>query len=298
MENKIQTSMNSYTKWFKKDNANGEVKPKYNIDLGQGMSFIQSIKGIKIENCEKIMREIIDKGLFFKLCMVAHEGNISEKMKKINSSLSLFKLLIYALKYFKDTYWGLTWGGDLLNDVLGFSKCLVKLSERKYKLSKETYVILFNNFKNSNILEYTSSYDIVLGTHDSLNLIHEIAFEKKRISKPKNDSQDKDFNIYKSNEEKNKYNEILNNLEKFHNNVQKVINRINDLDISLHYSRSKKSNKSKTNSNREIIKGTIKLNSKISQNKSNRSTRTNKSSERSPHDAYYAIDEIYKYMFK
>lgn len=293
MENNKGTKpISHYTKWFKNDKT-GNVKPSRNLEIGEGLAFMQNLKGFNNTKCKQTIDEIIKKDLFFKLCMVPHQGDITEEMKKTNSSLSLFKLLLYALKYLKGAYWTLTWGGDLLNDVLELTKCLVKLSNRKFKFSKETYIILFENFKKSDILQYTSSYDIVLGTNKSLNLINEIAFEKERIDKNKNN--DNEYGIYKSGVEKDKYVEILGNLETFYNNVQEVINRSKMSNISLQFS---KSQKSKTNSNRAIIKGTIKIIGNNSQHKSNKSkTRSNKSSERSPHDAYFAIDDAFKILF-
>jgi hypothetical protein len=249
--------MKHYSEWFKNFDS---IDSEYSLGFIDGINLIGSLCGFDNEqNCKKIIDYFIEKDLFFKLFQNGdhnqkESNDTFKKGQKIQRYLSIFQLLIFSLKEFKGKYWlrcGLS--SNLLNDILELTKCLLQLSSRKLDYKPNKYNILFTKFRDSDILNYTSSYDVIAKKNKNENvtptILELIQYERSRIYELKDIDTD-DF-IFKNESEKNAYYSILDNIQDFIGNIQNQISNLSENNFNRI--------KSKTESGREIVEGDIKL---------------------------------------
>ena len=248
--------MEHYSKWFvEHDN----IKPKYSLGFFDGLNLIGTLCGFKSKDkCKEIIDDFIKNDTFFKLFqngeyILLIPKKTFKKGQKIQRYLSIFQLLIFSLKEFKDKYWyrcGVF--NNLLNDILQLTECLLQLSSRQLDYTPDEYNELFTKFKDTDILNYTSSYDIILKENTSFTINEVIADERNRIYELKN--KDNEYNVFKNIDEKEMYYLILDNIQNFIGNIQNQISNIPENSFNRI--------KSKTESSREVIEGIVKLKSK------------------------------------
>jgi hypothetical protein len=270
-------SIPHFKKWF---DADGNLKEKYGLNISDGYGLISDLcrfgnideHSEKMKKCNYIIKKIIKDDLFFKLFKYGNrtvnaEDNKTEfKKPKIDICFSLFQLLLYSLKVFKNGYseWYICNRGNLLNDILALVRCLFKLSTKDQitdiGVSENEHNNLIRKFKQSGILDYTSSYDIVLGVEtkdQTANIFEEIELETKRIREPENEKKDTEFNIYNNENEKRIYEEIIHHIKLFCTNMQ---TNMDTMPVSLTPVKApsiKSKGSLKKSKSREIIKGNI-----------------------------------------
>ena len=226
-EEKEPILIHHITTWF---DSKGKLDKKYLLNESDALGLVGNLCGFDSKtSCKNILVEFIKNDTFFKLFKISsfvvkkEHGYKNENFKtgdNITIYFSLFQLLLFSLDKFEDHYRyyclikNIFLPRNIFNDILEISKCLVKIS--KLEIENIDYHTLFLKFKQSGILDYTLSYDIILDTELYPNL-------QKELNYGLENKLDKKEYIKWDNEKKKTYEEILSNLIIFCENIKNLI---------------------------------------------------------------------------